>query len=443
MDEKNDHNMQYPVAEYIDMGISVSWAKWNMGEDSEFEVSEGFGWGDILGYGDYSTLDNYPSPFPPETISGTEYDVAKVRWGEGWRLPQDEDFLELWNNSDVTIGEYAGTTYFRFMSKINGNVVYFPIGNTFESASYWTGELFDKDTRCAISIHFNDNDPSFSWEYLLRNKKACIRPVYEHRRVKTLDATEITAKSAKLNGEISYLASLNVEEVGFYISDDIKEINDPDEDTPKIQANRDNKDISAVVTNLSRNKKYYFKSYVVFNGTSYLGDINEFASLNAYEVGDLYPDDVNPIGVVFSIKNKGLNGKIVSLDQTSLEWQHNVPRYVNANDLDYGAANEFPSDSPIPNWIKTHGDGWYCPAKNELRSLCSSVGLVNKALKDIERAPIEGIYWSSTQYSLERYDWAWVVFVTEYETYMGYYAGYSTYFSKWGNTCEVVAIKIF
>lgn len=439
----DDTEIQCPKSDAVDMGLDVLWAKWNMGETSEFAALQCFGWGAINGNEDYSSLDNFPSPFPPDNISGTEYDIATVKWGEGWRLPTSDDFAELWNNSTISIGEYAGTTYYKIQSEINGNIIYFPLGITSNTASYWTGSLYGKDTRRAISIFLKDeSNLKYRLSYTERNSRLCIRPVYEHKRAMTLDATEIKAKSAKLNGEISFLASLNAEEVGFYLSESLTEITTSSNGMRKVVATIENKDIFAEVADLKRNKKYYFRPYVLLDGKSYFGDIKSFMTLNAFEVGELYPDDSNPIGVVFNISDGGLHGKIVSLDQTTLEWQPGIATYVSANNEKDGSKNEFPSNSPIPNWIQKHGSEWYCPAKNELHSLCGGVGQVNKTLRKKGIKPIENFFWASTQYSASYYDLAWIVNVTENDFFMGYYAGWSSYNSK-SQRKGVVAIKKF
>jgi hypothetical protein len=257
-----------------------------------------------------------------------------------------------------------------------------------------------------------------------------------------LDATEVKGRNVILNGEISYFASQQAEEVGFYYSESLVEVTTPNENTKKNPAVVNNQHISANINSLIRNTNYYFRSYVVLNGQTYLGNIKEFITLNAYEVGELYPDSSNPIGVVFKINQNGTTGKIVSLDQTTLEWQAGIPTYVGANNFDDGSNNEFPPNSPIPDWVKRHGEDWYCPAKNELHTLCSAVGLVNKTLRANGKNPIENFYWASTQYSASYYDLAWIVNVTENDTYMGYYAGWTSYNSK-SQKRGVIAIRKF
>lgn len=47
------------------------------------------------------TLDSYVDPNPEGNamdISGTEYDVAHVKWGGSWRMPTYSEFAELINS---------------------------------------------------------------------------------------------------------------------------------------------------------------------------------------------------------------------------------------------------------------------------------------------------------------------------------------------------------
>lgn len=442
-ESSNSNKTEFPVADAIDMGLSVYWASWNMGENSSFKVDKHFGWGDI-GKTVSSSLENFPCPFPPENISGTEYDIATQKWGDGWRLPQDKEIFELWSNSNVTIGEVEGVSYYKFISKINGNVIYLPLKSDFFSSCYWTGELYDNDTRRAISWHFDSevSNPKHSWVYLERNNYCCVRPVFEHLRVWTLEAKNIEAKKATLNGTLSWYASQHANVAGFYISESKAEIEVPNQQTKKIQAERNDKSISAVADGLLRNQTYYYRAYVTMNGNEYFGDICEFCTLDAYEIGELWPDEESPEGVVFTVSDNGVHGKMVSLDQTSLVWQQGIPTFVNATNRDDGTYNQYPPGSAIQQWIGNHGTDWYFPAKNELHRICNSIGKINQTLRSIGSKAIENIFWSSTQYSVSAYDLAYMVVITENDSYMGYSNGWSSYSSK-NQTRGVLAIKKF
>lgn len=443
-EDQKEESRTFPVAEIVDMGLSVCWASWNMGDSSTFEGRHAYGWGDQNGSNTGSSLDDYPCPFPPTNISGTQYDIATQQWGEGWRLPTKQEFSELWYNSDVAIGEVEGLLYYSFTSCKNGQTIYLPYKAgvcSVNALAYWTSELDSKDTRNAYATYAQETT-DLSWVYLLRSDRAYVRPVYEKTRIRTLEATNIEAKRATLNGDLSWYVSVNKEETGFYFSTEQAEIEAPGPNTRKIAARDEDQAFYASVTDLTRNTDYYYRAYATVNGKEYRGDVVQFTTLNAYEVGELWPDDNNPEGVVFDISDEGLHGKIVAFDQTNRAWQPGIPIYVIANDSDDGSKNQFPSSVSLNDWIKDHGAEWYCPARNELRSLSGVIQVVNITFRALGYEPLENFYWSSTQYSPEYYDLAYMVVVTENGTYSGYRNSWSTYNSK-NQIRGVIAVKKF
>lgn len=425
----------------VDMGLSVQWANRNMGELTPFTASNSYGWGDPSGMKESMNLDEYPTAFPPECISGTQYDIATQQWGDGWRMPLVSEFIELWNNSNISLGEVDGVPYYKFTSRINGETIYLPYeyGCGFW---YWSGELNTTDTRSAMLFGSEKSNFDYTRGISSRYNHYYIRPVYEGSKVTTIDAESITGRSARLKANIPWLTATNATEAGFYISKNSTDVENKSSDVRKIVCQSVSQSVSAYAGDLSRNTTYYFRGYVVVNGHEYLGDICEFTTPDAYTIGDAWPDDDNPVGVVFYTSDNGVHGKIVSLDHTNLVWQAGLPTHVKASNLDDGSKNNFPSGSAIPRWVQSHGSEWYCPAKNELHKLCSSIGSVNSRLRALGYSVIEGIYWSSTQYSTQYYDLAYVVNITENGTYLGYSNGWSSYNSK-SNSRNVLAMKKF
>ena len=311
---KNENvSINFPIARIVDMGTSVHWASHNIGDTTEYTAIFKCGWGDSTGtLAQDLSLDYFPCPFPPANIANSPYDIASQQWGKKWRLPIKDDFVELWNSSEIVIGEVYGVTYYKFTSKKTGNVLYFPLESEKDIPCYWTAQLYDNDTRCAISLFLDSkvSNPIYSWVYTPRNKLCYVRPVYEYTLIWTNSSDMITGKSAQLNGTLSWTATQHVDSVGFYLSDSKLEVENPTSQTMHIGAKQVGKCISATVDDLLRDHTYYYRAYAIIDNEIHLGKISSFTTLNAYEIGDFYPDDDKPIGVVCMIENNGMKGKM-------------------------------------------------------------------------------------------------------------------------------------
>ncbi len=153
--------------EYVDLGLpsGTLWATYNVGATSPYEKGQYFAWGEVEpredfswesykffeGYetdpnnGSWAVLENIGAD-----ICGTEYDAARYQWGNGWRLPNEEERYELrmlcWNNGlseengvrGVRI--YGPNEHSIFLPVCGGGLWYGqhdPFHNT--DAAYWTG----------------------------------------------------------------------------------------------------------------------------------------------------------------------------------------------------------------------------------------------------------------------------------------------------------------
>lgn len=114
------------AAKAVDLGLSVKWASWNVGASAPEEFGGRYGWADPSGEKRTTELDDYPSATPPENICGTEYDIARAQWGDGWRLPSQAEFQELVDNCTWEWTEVNGVTGRRATAP-NGNSVFFPL----------------------------------------------------------------------------------------------------------------------------------------------------------------------------------------------------------------------------------------------------------------------------------------------------------------------------
>lgn len=158
-------------AQSVDLGLSVKWASWNVGAASPEEYGDYFAWGETSGKSSYSKSNYAYYDSGTKTyrdigsnISGTRYDAASVRWGDGWRMPTLEEIQEL---ADIcvwaveTVGEVDGNK----VTGPNGNSIFIP------NTGYWQGssKYFDND-------HFEGNF-GFFWSATLgpvKNEEAYI-----------------------------------------------------------------------------------------------------------------------------------------------------------------------------------------------------------------------------------------------------------------------------
>lgn len=139
-----------------------------------------------------------------------------------------------------------------------------------------------------------------------------------------------------------------------------------------------------------------------------------------YQVGDYYNDGTKE-GVVFWVDKTGRHGKIVSMDQSSVElqWSSNeseIKQLIGASNVSDGAANmravqqrpNWRADYPAFAWCANLGDGWYLPAIEELElfmlndRIHAAVNrtLTSKGGKKLYNKGRWRWYWSSTESKL-------------------------------------------
>lgn len=88
-------------AEYVDLGLSVKWATYNVGATTPEEYGDYFAWGEVKSKIDY-TENNYKyqgytkyNPTDKKKVLDIIDDVARMNWGGKWRMPSDSEWGEL------------------------------------------------------------------------------------------------------------------------------------------------------------------------------------------------------------------------------------------------------------------------------------------------------------------------------------------------------------
>lgn len=159
--------------QYVDLGLSVNWASGNIlsasndfGEGTQDSLGGYFGWADPTGLLMSTEASDYNKENTLSNISGSEYDIAHVKWGGDWRLPTYDEMKELVDNTTTKADTINNVPGLLFTSKINGNNMFMPAngsryGNTYWDVhalgAYWTG-TFSEDTTFGIAAHQLDFD---------------------------------------------------------------------------------------------------------------------------------------------------------------------------------------------------------------------------------------------------------------------------------------------
>lgn len=191
-----DHNHPH----MIDLGLpsGTKWACCNVGASSP----EGFGgyyaWGETEKKSDYSVntykyvvdLDgdgNYRDNSNNwinigSNISGTQYDVAHVKWGGSWRMPTFDEIKELVNKCSWKWTTYNGVKG-QLVTGPNGNSIFLPAagyrggtsGGVGGYSDYWSATQGESDSSGAYYLYFSSY--GYYWHSDCRYFGRPVRPV--------------------------------------------------------------------------------------------------------------------------------------------------------------------------------------------------------------------------------------------------------------------------
>ncbi len=181
--------VQETKGEYVDLGLSVKWATYNLGASKVSEQGDLYAWGETstknnFTWGNYVYANGTSSSVMDigKDISGTQYDAAKALWGEDWRMPTEEEFNELLEKCSFTSKTIDGVKGGLFTGP-NGNSIFIPYaGCSYDGtavgkntrALYWTSTLTTSKQK-ATAFYITDNKPFMSYGY--RRSGFSIRPV--------------------------------------------------------------------------------------------------------------------------------------------------------------------------------------------------------------------------------------------------------------------------
>jgi hypothetical protein len=147
----------------VDLGLSVLWASRNFGAPSEEQPGFWIGWGDVTAEKCSTLYDDYPCADPPQSISGSKYDIARQKWAETWRIPSRQEMEELITQCQWVWTEKNGIPGFMVIGK-NENSIFLPAGgqrfgtqimDPYDTGRYWCGNIDSSDNKRAFLLDFN------------------------------------------------------------------------------------------------------------------------------------------------------------------------------------------------------------------------------------------------------------------------------------------------
>lgn len=193
--------------EFVDLGLSVKWAKCNLGAKTETDYGDYYAWGETESKSDYSWTTYIHSKGTNSTL--TKYcnnsskgyngytdnlttlesidDAANKILGGNWRMPTEAELNELRDTTKVTSTWVTknGVNGREFTSLINGNTLFLPAsgwynGSTLEGVGsgscYWTSSLYESNP--VNSMRLGNHQNGTNMEYYSRCRGFGVRPVF-------------------------------------------------------------------------------------------------------------------------------------------------------------------------------------------------------------------------------------------------------------------------
>ena len=206
-------NTDISIQDTIDLGLSVKWGTRNIDANAPWEYGSYFAWGEIEPKTEYS-IETYKYYNEGKydhmgIISGTQYDVARQKLGEHWRMPTSEEYKEIISNCGKGWKNVGATKCLMVVDK-NGSFILFPAAGSLchdkdfndrfkefvpgRNVFYWSGTDINPEYEYWQSILYHDDCGAWEFSYqtypyedsepyeysggCVKQKGMPIRPVY-------------------------------------------------------------------------------------------------------------------------------------------------------------------------------------------------------------------------------------------------------------------------
>ena len=172
--------------EAVDLGLSVKWAKKNIGAMASISDGDFYEWGDTNKK--RRSVDKGKTFIVSEILDiqgNREYDAATQNWGSSWRMPTKREFEELINRCTWTWKDEAGEHGFTVTGP-NGNSIFLPaagiagsglVHHQGASAVYWSGTSHDSKCYGEADLLIAKDNGEITMDTGTRYYGCSIRPV--------------------------------------------------------------------------------------------------------------------------------------------------------------------------------------------------------------------------------------------------------------------------
>lgn len=142
--------------EYVDLGLSVKWARYNVSASTPDGYGDYFTWGEVNAVS-ARALSPYTDKDATDFAGDATYDAATAKWGDAWKTPTKDQLEELKSKCTWEWGTYDGTSVKGFLvTGTNGKSIFLPVAG-YQTVTATTTEDEDgvKTTTYSVSTSYN------------------------------------------------------------------------------------------------------------------------------------------------------------------------------------------------------------------------------------------------------------------------------------------------